>query len=79
MKGACNQAQKVIIVSGTGSGASLPKTYLGTSAKSVVTATTSATSLISHVKAAWPSGSAMIGGNTPAVTTGQLGSSMHFF
>ena len=78
--GACNQTQKVIIVSGAGSGASLPKTYLGASAKSVVTATTSAASLISHVKPAWPSGSgsALIGANTPALSTGQLLSSMHF-
>ena len=57
VKGVPTQTQKVIIVSGsvTGAPSMLPKTYMG--AKSVVTATSSATSLISHVKAATPSGS----------------------
>ena len=57
VKGVPTQTQKVIIVSGsvTGAPTMLPKTYMG--AKSVVTATSSATSLISHVKAATPGGS----------------------
>ena len=62
---------QVIIVSGAAAGVPptvLPKTNMG--AKSVVTATASATSLISHVKAARPSGSGgvMVPGKTVATT-----------